>query len=121
MSQEQETREEEETVGLPTVAVTQQHPNSKHIDVEQVLLYYRGNREGYHYGRPIRPCYIDALEEATEHEVGEVKELVRRSDLLDLMSKIASENWGGKHEATKHDWKNAWQTLCEKVEGEASE
>lgn len=36
--------------------------------------------------------------------------------LLERMSEIASEQWGGKQEASKHDWKTAWQKLCKELE-----
>lgn len=45
----------------------------------------------------------------------------REEEILDKMTQIASDNWGGKYEATKSDWKNAWQTLCAELEEEVEE
>jgi len=44
-----------------------------------------------------------------------------RKRILEKMTEIAQDNWGGKHEATKYDWKNAWQTLCKELRGETTE
>jgi len=74
------------------------------------------------------PNTLEEIRESDKYEVERVwpeeaiqerEESVRR-EILDKMSEIASDNWGGKQEATKYDWKNAWQTLCDELENSES-